>query len=233
MKTSFSLIIPRLIAVKLLAAYGKKNDLGRIKNLQVFTHKGNDLEPMIETEQLKILKQNVEAWNKWRTENPELKIELRNGNLIGVNLIEANLSQANLSHANLSHANFIRASLVGANLSQANLKGTYCSQANLERANLEGANLERAYLTATNLSTTQLVNTNLTKTNLTGACLHNCQINHRTNLDNIVGKYIYLKSQWDIQRQQDDFLERRPADPHRNFQPGELESWLEKTRQTR
>lgn len=63
---------------------------------------------MTDSEPLKILKENVEAWNKWPGENPELKIELSNTNLIGINIIKAHLS-----HAKLILVNLIRDSLRG------------------------------------------------------------------------------------------------------------------------
>jgi len=62
---------------------------------------------MANEEHLRILKQGVEAWNKWREENPDTEPDLR-----GANLSRANLSGANLSRANLREANVERA-LVG------------------------------------------------------------------------------------------------------------------------
>jgi hypothetical protein len=41
---------------------------------------------MANQEQLAILKQGVEVWNKWREENPEVKIDLRGVNLSGADL---------------------------------------------------------------------------------------------------------------------------------------------------
>ena len=64
---------------------------------------------MANPEHLKILKQGVEVWNKWREENPQIKPDLVNANLGGVNL-----SNADLSYANLVIANFKKAELSGA-----------------------------------------------------------------------------------------------------------------------
>ena len=89
---------------------------------------------MANEEQLSILKQGVEVWNKWREENPDVK----------VNLIGANLSRANLIGANLSGANLGVADLSGANLSGASLENTWLNYSNLTEARLTGSNFSKA-----------------------------------------------------------------------------------------
>ena len=77
---------------------------------------------MANPEHLKILKQGVEAWNKWREKNPDITPDLR-----GADLYEANLSGANLRGANLRGASLERAFLskiilwIGVDLSKTNL----------------------------------------------------------------------------------------------------------------
>ena len=71
---------------------------------------------MANEEHLKILRQGVEQWNKWRLENA-IKPDLSDADLILANLTAANLSGANLTGANLSYANLSDANLSGANLS--------------------------------------------------------------------------------------------------------------------
>jgi hypothetical protein len=61
---------------------------------------------MADDELVKILKQGVEAWNKWRRENPEIWLDLAGADLIDASLSGANLSRANLSFALLNGANF-------------------------------------------------------------------------------------------------------------------------------
>ena len=45
-------------------------------------------------EQLEILRQGVEVWNKWRKENPDVGIDLNWANLSGADLFGVNLSSA-------------------------------------------------------------------------------------------------------------------------------------------
>ncbi len=79
---------------------------------------------MADPQQLEILRQGVEVWDRWRKENPELRPSLD----------EANLHKANLRRANLREANLDETDLSGAKLSGANLR-----EAHLRGANLSGA----------------------------------------------------------------------------------------------
>ena len=130
---------------------------------------------MPDEEHLKILKQSVEQWNKWRLENA-IKPDLSGANLIGAYLlraylIDAYLSFADLSGANLIDANLSGANLIGANLNGANLNGAYLSGANLIGAYLSGANLSGANLSFANLGGAYLSGANLSGANLIGAKL--------------------------------------------------------------
>ena len=130
---------------------------------------------MADEEHLKILKQGVEQWNKWRLENA-IKPDLGGANLIGANLlraylIDAYLSFADLSGANLIDANLSGANLIGTNLSGANLGGAYLSGANLIGAYLSGANLIGANLSFANLGGAYLSGADLSGANLIGAKL--------------------------------------------------------------
>jgi len=121
---------------------------------------------MANKKQLSILKQGVEAWNKWRKEEPDQEIDLKAANLSwadlkGANLSDAKLNEANLGEANLSHAKLSRADLRGANL----------SYAKLNRANLVGADLELASLCTANLMDADLREVNLIRADLRGADL--------------------------------------------------------------
>jgi uncharacterized protein YjbI with pentapeptide repeats len=98
---------------------------------------------MANEEQLSILKQGVDVWNKWREENTKI---------YHPDLNYAKLMQANLNGANLVGANLIQADLHGAILSNANLSG-----ADLRGASLRGANLRNANLSCTNFSRDYLI----------------------------------------------------------------------------
>jgi len=162
---------------------------------------------MANEEQLAILRQGVEIWNKWREENPEEKIDLTDADLgniqlTGVDLtkarlIRANLFQAQFSGADLSRANIRKANLFMANLSGAKLDNASLKQANLGSADLSGASLIEANLSNAELRNTRIRNANLEKANLynarmgsavlwnanlTGVNLTNANLNH-TNLD--------------------------------------------------
>ncbi|MFZ0918045.1 MAG: pentapeptide repeat-containing protein [Candidatus Udaeobacter sp.] len=130
---------------------------------------------MPDEEHLKILKQGVEQWNKWRLENairPDLSgANLIGADLIGTDLIAAYLSFADLTGANLSGIKLIDANLIGANLSGANLIGANLIGANLSSAYLSGANLSGAYLSGAYLGGAYLSGANLRSANLRGANL--------------------------------------------------------------
>ncbi|KPA10003.1 small GTP-binding protein domain protein [Candidatus Magnetomorum sp. HK-1] len=125
--------------------------------------------------------QQLENWNKWRKDNPDVMIDLRGANLSRANLSGADLSGADLSGADLSGADFCgtyfgieilsRANLSGANLSRANLGGANLGEANLSGANLIRANLGGANLGEANLSGANLGGANLRRADLSGADL--------------------------------------------------------------
>ena len=60
---------------------------------------------MTNQEHLEILRKGVEAWNRWRAENPVIP-NLQEADLRGANLQEANLWGANLQGADLGGATF-------------------------------------------------------------------------------------------------------------------------------
>jgi hypothetical protein len=100
---------------------------------------------------LDILNKGVEAWNKWREKNPEVRPDLSGAVLskaifYGAKLSEAKFIGAELSGANLSGADLYGATLYGADLSDADLSGAVLSRADLSGANLSGADLSGAIL---------------------------------------------------------------------------------------
>ena len=57
---------------------------------------------MANEEHLAILKQGVEAWNKWREENPDIVPDLKSAVLKDINLCKIDFNMASLDWADLS-----------------------------------------------------------------------------------------------------------------------------------
>ncbi|MHC4955159.1 MAG: pentapeptide repeat-containing protein [Planctomycetota bacterium] len=139
------------------------------------------------TETLEMLLRGVDAWNRWRSENPGNKwpeltgcslvgCNLSGANLAGAILADANLSDANLSHAILCEATLEEANLGGADLSMVDLSKSAMSLARLFNAKLNGATLREADFTGADLSYADLSGANLTGANLTDTQLNDSTI---------------------------------------------------------
>ena len=96
---------------------------------------------MANKEHVALLKQGVEAWNRWRRTNPHARPDLSQANLSGAHLYEADLSHTNLFWADLANANLHRANFSGASLFGANLCGANLHQAHLCDADLSDTGL--------------------------------------------------------------------------------------------
>ena len=135
---------------------------------------------MADEEQLRILKQGVEAWNAWRA-GWEIAIDLSEAPLDRDNLGEADLDRVNLAFAklrdaNLRETNLIEANLHWARLDRADLREAFLNRANLSLAHLgdadlSGAHLDGANLTGAALAGATLRGADLSGANLTGAAL--------------------------------------------------------------
>ncbi len=77
---------------------------------------------MADAEHVQHLQKGVTFWNRWRTEHPDTRPDLRDASLAGLNLRGINLSNTDLSGADLQ----------GADLSQANLRGVHFSKSILD-----------------------------------------------------------------------------------------------------
>lgn len=179
---------------------------------------------MAKLEHLEILKQGVAAWNKWRKDNPAIKIDLEGADLRGKhlerlnlngaylararlgasNLEEANLSEAqlhegDLGNANLHRADLNRADLFKAYLGNANLSMSNLSEVSLYCANLGGANLSESNIRYSNLHGANLRGADLSKANLQESNLIFADL-VRTNLEgaNLIGCRIYGISAWGL-----------------------------------
>ena len=151
---------------------------------------------MSNPQQLKILEQGVEVWNRWRAKDNRVEVNLRNARFVGVDLKKADFNLADLSNADFSgarlseaffghaklcdmdlresdlwKANLYFANLNGANLSSAILSEADLYHANLSEADISHADLNEANLGEANLSYANLYEANLSKTNLRNANL--------------------------------------------------------------
>jgi uncharacterized protein YjbI with pentapeptide repeats len=181
-------------------------------------------ERMANQEQLKVLKEGVQAWNQWRATNSDFQVDLYGADLSGANLGQANLSGADLRQADLwkadlretdlRGANLSGAGLMGANLSQAHLGGAHLyaahlmgadlSAADLSGADLSGVDLREANLNETNLSEAILMGADLKRANLSGANLSGADLRGtslvRTIIDkaSISGSFVYAINALDL-----------------------------------
>jgi uncharacterized protein YjbI with pentapeptide repeats len=118
-----------------------------------------------------ILRQDQEAWNRWREQHPDICPDFSNAILTGFDLTGFNLSGAILIEAGLARADLRRANLTGANLASARLTRTNLAGADFTSADLTDADLANAILDWTNLTDTNLASADLTYANIGRAAL--------------------------------------------------------------
>jgi uncharacterized protein YjbI with pentapeptide repeats len=129
---------------------------------------------MSNQEQLEILKQGVDTWNKWRDEHNDLKIDISGANFIEAKLNQVNFRGCDLSYANLNGVDLKSSNLQYARIYNADLRSADFSEADLchasfKEANLRKANLHKAKLLLTNLDTVNLREADLSCANFVGA----------------------------------------------------------------
>ena len=137
---------------------------------------------MANPEHLRILKQGVEVWNKWRDTNPEVEVDLAEATLIKAGLFRADLCRANLTGTDFTGADLRRAKLTGADLTEADLRRADLSwvdlrRANLHKADLRGTNfnwadLSEAKFHSVKLSETIFASVNFSTVRELDACIH-------------------------------------------------------------
>jgi len=141
-------------------------------------------------EHLKILKQGVKRWNKWREENPDVKPDLSNAAIyketweIYASELKSDKDRSrvitelmnsykgvDLRNIDLRGANLDRSILIGANLRKADLRNAQLKEANLFNACLVGSELNGADLQGITLNDADLQGTVLSYVNLQKAVL--------------------------------------------------------------
>jgi uncharacterized protein YjbI with pentapeptide repeats len=127
---------------------------------------------------VEILSHGVSAWNRWRTEDPDIK-----PNLSGVNLCKAKLANINLRQADLRKTDLREADLAGADLVKADLRNANCRAAKVICADLKRANMNGAHLIASDLSQADLQGADLRGVRLDGSDLYEAHLK-AANLSN-------------------------------------------------
>ena len=121
---------------------------------------------MANEEQLAILRQGVDVWNKWREEHPGVEIDLSDASLKRTNLKKVMLRGANLSGTDFSQTRLAWADLSGANLYKANFY-----VADLYETDLRGANLMDTILVGA-----QLVRAKIEKAKVSGSSVYSVNV---------------------------------------------------------
>lgn len=132
---------------------------------------------------LVILNRGVSEWNRWRTENPEIRPLL----------YDSDLTRATL-HGGLNGVDFANAVLINSDL-----RGQELKKANFHEANLGRAKLHKADLTGANFCRTDLYETELPDAILNNANLQGTQL-AKTNFEGaqLIGCKVYGMSAWDL-----------------------------------
>jgi len=123
-----------------------------------------------------ILRRGVEAWNRWRSENPNIRPNLRRVSQSRKLLAEANLSESSMESADFEQTDLSGADLKGSNLDGARLRHAVLTRARLAGASLRYADLSQAQLTGADLRGADLRYANLNEAELTATNLKGCRI---------------------------------------------------------
>jgi uncharacterized protein YjbI with pentapeptide repeats len=122
---------------------------------QFYSSRCGIVREMANLEHVEVLRTDVDEWNEWRSEQPDLQPDL-----CAADLRKANLAMADLRHAHLNRANLAMADLMAADLRGADLRGASLVGARLIGVDLQGADLRGADLrTAEDLTSEQLEET--------------------------------------------------------------------------
>ncbi|MCB2193127.1 MAG: toll/interleukin-1 receptor domain-containing protein [Deltaproteobacteria bacterium] len=117
---------------------------------------------MANQEHVKILKQGVEVWNRWREENPDIRPDLteadmRKGDFKKADFHRVNFTGASFEDSDLSEADFFMVTAIFAIFNNTDLSGSNLNHANLQEAELDGADLSGADLIFTNFNQSSLL----------------------------------------------------------------------------
>jgi uncharacterized protein YjbI with pentapeptide repeats len=150
--------------------------------IKLATKKQPPFDASLRDKLIEILKKGSETWNKWRKDNPDAYIDLREADLFSLFGEKSTtgeffpLPDLNLSEANLSGANLAKLDIRGANLSS-----VYAAETIFQATKLNGADLSGAYMPACDFTFVKLDGADLRLSNLTSSSFFMASI-ERANL---------------------------------------------------
>ncbi|WP_370337422.1 pentapeptide repeat-containing protein [Parvularcula marina] len=156
----------------------------------------NDDDDFENPSHLSILEGGIEAWNKWRADNPNVMPDLRGVDFTDRSFAASALwdkrrQKVSLSRANLSGTSLDSAELTGIDLQLADLTGANLENAHLERADLRRAKLQGAELSGADLREADFLAADLTSASLVGARLEGANLRRANMTDTDVTSVEY------------------------------------------
>lgn len=118
---------------------------------------------MANQKHVEVLHQGVEAWNRWRSEHPEILPDLSKISINKLDFGGANFEKVNFSDAKLTRCNFYEAIFLEANLRHVSFRGSMLASAKLSLADLRHADFSGA-----ELSDSVIMDANLSYAKLSG-----------------------------------------------------------------
>ncbi|MFA5252095.1 MAG: pentapeptide repeat-containing protein [Phycisphaerae bacterium] len=198
---------------------------------------------MANPEHLKILKQGVGIWNKWREVNPHLKPDLSGADLTKTGF--TGISGTNLSGADLRETCGYGLLIHGTNFSDADLRKAYFQDCKFFKANFRNANLSESRFWECGFPNANFEYANLKKANLymsvLGANFHGadmrdadlscCLLIHAVLKEaNITGVHLWgtVRDFWKIKDVKCDYVywdgpAKQRCPKERDFEQGEFE----------
>ena len=145
---------------------------------------------MANQEHIKILKQGVQAWNRWRREHPEIqpdlgRMYLRDAILQGFYIPGDTIMQLRFEDIDLSLTNFREAYLDGCIFSQVKFNGAFFYGAHLSGLVLRDVDFSGAHLTHAVFENSDLKNVNFNHTSMGWTIFGNVNLSEAKGLETV------------------------------------------------